>query len=80
MFAEKDIFYYEYNDGGTKYKKVKVVSSVDLRNTQLAVWNGTGYDTDSNDLIDLIQEPVYVYGKKFTGADLYAVWQPVRHV
>lgn len=75
LFEEKDIFYYEYVDGGTKYRKVKVVSSVDLKNTQLAIWNGTGYDTDSDDLIDLIQEPVYLYGKKFTGADLYAVYK-----
>ena len=73
MIPEKDIFYYER--GGDVYK-IKVMASTDMTSATYLIWDDVSesYITPVGTSESLSIEPVFVYGDRFAGAELYAVF------
>lgn len=76
FISDKDVFYIEYEDGGTVRHKVKVMSSADMSSASIRLWDDSlngGLGDYSATSISLSIEELYVYGDSFIGAELYAV-------
>ena len=70
MIPEKDVFYYER--GGDIYK-VKLKSSADMTQVSYFEWDPNNQSYIEVE-IELKIEPVFVYGDRFAGAELYTVF------